>query len=143
MRKYVPIALALGIAFSFFGCEKLWGRAESEPSPPADTVAAAPTAETPEKEPFHPPTKEEYYRMLRAGYRPPRLAVSGEGYTPTGTPRRERRAISEAEGYELKVKFGEGRKYAASGRGEEPKAPSYVEHDDEGTYPPREFNGHD
>lgn len=143
MRKYVPIAFALGIAFSFCGCEKLRGRAESEPSAPGDTVAAAPTAETPEKEPFHVPTKEEYYRMLRAGYEPPRHAVTGEGYTPTGTPRRERRAVSEAEGYELKVKFGEGRKYAASGRGEQPKTPSYVEHDDEGTYPPREFKGHD
>jgi hypothetical protein len=143
MRKYAIIALAVGITFSFCGCEKLKGIRETQPSAPAETVAAAPTAESSAKEPFRPPTKEEYYRMLRSGYRPPRHAVSGEGYTPTGTTPGERRAISEAEGYELKVKFGEGRKYAASGRGDEPEAPSYVEHDDEGTYPPREFKGDD
>ncbi len=143
MHKYVIVAAALGTAFSFCGCEKLRGLRENQPPAPAETVAAAPTADPPEKEPFRPPNKEEYYRMLRAGYEPPRHTVTGEGYSPTaGTPG-ESRPISEAEGYDLKVKFGEGRKYAASGRGDEPKTPSYVEHDDEGTYPPREFNGRD
>lgn len=143
MHKYLIIALALGITFSFCGCEKLKGLRGNEPPAPAETVAAAPTAESSAKEPFHPPTKEEYYRMLRAGYRPPRHTVSSEGYAPAATTPGEHRPISEAEGYDLKVKFGEGRKYAASGRGDEPEAPSYVEHDDEGTYPPREFKGHD
>ncbi len=142
MHKYLIIALAVGVTFSFYGCDKLKGLKETQPPAPAETVAAAPTAETPEKESFRPPTKEEYYRMLRAGYKPPRHVVTGEGYAPTTTSG-GRRPISEAEGHDLKVKFGEGRKYAASGRGDEPEAPSYVEHDDEGTYPPREFEGHE
>jgi hypothetical protein len=143
MRIYVTFALILSITLLLSACEKLKGLRETQPPAPAETVAAAPTAESAEKEPFHPPTKEEYYRMLRAGYKPPLRTVSGEGYTTTGTAPRERRPISEAEGYELKYKFGEGRKYAASGRGDEPEAPSYIEHDNDGTYPPREFKGHD
>ncbi len=138
MSKYANIALALAVAFSICGCEKLAGRGETAP---AETVASAPPGEAPQEEPFHPPTKEEYYRMLRAGYKPPRHAVSGESYAPTGTGPSKRSPISEAEGNALKEKFGEGRKYAASGRGEEPKAPSYVEHDEDGTYPPKEFKG--
>jgi len=88
MRKYVPIAFARVITFSFCGCEKLKSLRETQPPAPAETVAAVPTAKTPEKEPFRPPTKEEYYHMLRAGYEPPRHAVTGEGYTPTGKPPR-------------------------------------------------------
>jgi hypothetical protein len=140
MPKYVNIVLGLAVAFSICGCEKLAGRGET---PPAETVASAPPAEAPQEKPFYPPTKEEYYRMLRAGYQPPRHAVSGEGYAPTGTSPSKRSPVSEAEGNALKEKFGEGRKYAASGRGEEPKAPSYVEHDEDGTYPPKEFKGGD
>lgn len=143
MRIYATFAVVLSSTLLLSSCEKLKGLRETRPPAPPETVAAAPTAESPEKEPFHPPTKEEYYRMLRAGYKPPLRTVSGEGYTTTGTAPRERRPISEAEGNALKEKFGEGRKYAASGRGDEPKAPSYIERDKDGTYPPREFKGRD
>jgi hypothetical protein len=143
MSRYFSFVLALAVAVAICGCEKLKNLREGQTRGPAETVAAAPSAETAAKKPFHPPTKEEYYRMLRAGYKSPRRVVSGEGYAPAGTTPPKRSPISEAEGNALKEKFGEGRKYAASGRGEEPKAPSYVEHDDDGTYPPREFNGGD
>jgi hypothetical protein len=143
MLKPLCFALALAVAVGICGCEKLKSLREGQTRGPAETVAAPPSAETAAKGPFHPPTKEEYYRMLRAGYKPPRHAVSGEGYASAGTTPSTRSPISEAEGNALKEKFGEGRKFAASGRGEEPKAPSYVEHDDEGTYPPKEFKGHD
>ncbi len=143
MLKYLIFVLALAVAVATFGCEKLKNLRERQPREPAETVAAAPSAETAAKKPFRPPTKEEYYRMLRAGYKPPRHVVSGEGYAPAGTTPSKRSPISEAEGNALKEKFGEGRKYAASGRGEEPKAPSYVEHGGDGTYPPKEFKGGD
>jgi len=142
MPKYVAVAAALAIIAILGGCEKLKGLSKNEPSEPAGPAVAAPAAETAAKKPFRAPTKEEYYRMLRAGYKPPRGIVTGEGYTSSGATPAKRPPLSEAEGDALKAKFGEGRKYAASGRGEEPKAPSYIEHDD-GTYPPREFKGHD
>ena len=142
MPKYFVFAAALAAVAALSGCEKFKGRTENGPRAPAETVAAAPTTEKPELESFHVPTKDEYYRMLRAGYKRPRRTVTGGGYASSRKTPRERYPISEAEGDALKVKFGEGRKYAASGRGDEPKVPSYVEHDD-GTYPPREFKGHD
>jgi hypothetical protein len=145
MRTYLALDLLISVALLISACSKMRGSHEPLPAVPADTVAAAPTAESADGEPFHPPTKEEYYHMLRAGYKAPLRTVSGDGYRTTGTAPGTRYPISEAEGYDLKYKFGEGRKAAASGRGEEPEVPSYIEHgeDDDGTYPPREFKGHD
>lgn len=143
MLKYLILSAALAAVTVPSGCEKFKGRTENGPRASAETVAAAPATEKPEFEPFHVPTKEEYYRMLRAGYKSPRRTVTDEGHARNRNTPRERYPIAEAEGDALKVKFGEGRKYAASGRGDEPKVPSYVERDDDGTYPPREFKGHD
>ena len=47
MRKYVPIAFVRVITFSFCGCEKLKGLRETQPPAPAETVAAASTANPP------------------------------------------------------------------------------------------------
>jgi len=141
MRPALAI-ITLAAATSMFGaCSRLKGGDERQPTAAAPVaVGTAATAET--AAPFHVPTKEEYYQMLRAGYEPPRHTVSGNGYS-SGSAGTTRPRLSEKEGEGLKWKFGEGRKAAAGGRGEAPKAPSWVQHDDEGTYPPRDFKGGD
>jgi hypothetical protein len=140
MRNFLLIALAAGLVLAAAGCEKIKTLAGKDAEPAPDSVAAPASAE-PVKKVERAPTKEEYYRMLREGYQPSRRTVRAGGYDYSGTTPSERRVISEKEGEGMKVKFGEGRKFAASGRGEEPKVPSYIDEDDDGTYPPREFKG--
>jgi hypothetical protein len=142
MRNLLALAVAAGLIVAVGGCEKIKTLTGNRTKPAPDSVAAPAPAE-PAKKAERAPTKEEYYRMLREGYEPPRRNVRTGGYSYSGTTPAKRRKISEKEGEGLKVKFGEGRKYAASGRGEEPEVPSYIDEDDDGTYPPREFKGHD
>lgn len=139
MRNFLAVAVAAGLIVATGGCEQIKTLSGKEPEPAPDSVAAP--AE-PAKKASRAPTKEEYYRLLREGYEPPRRTVRTGGYGYSGTPAK-RREISEKEGEGMKVKFGEGRKYAASGRGEEPEVPSYIDEDEGGTNPPREFKGHD
>jgi hypothetical protein len=140
MRKFLAVAVAAGLIVAVGGCEqiKTLSGKDAEPAP-----VAAPAPKEPAKKVYRAPTKEEYYRLLREGYEPPRRTVRAGGYDYYGTTPTERRKISEKEGAGMKVKFGEGRKFAASGRGEEPKVPSYIDEDEGGTYPPRELKGHD
>lgn len=140
MRNFLLIAVAAGLIVAAGGCEKIKTLSTKESEPAPDSVAAPAPAE-PAKKVERAPTKEEYYRLLREGYEPPRRTVRAGGYDDSGTTPTKRRVISEKEGEGMKVKFGEGRKYAASGRGDEPKVPSYIDEDDDGTYPPREFKG--
>lgn len=141
MRNFLAVAVAVGLVVMVGGCEKIKTLSGKGTETAPDSVTA-PAAE-PAKKAFRAPTKEEYYRMLREGYKRPRRSVraGGPGYSGAGTAPVERREISEKEGEALKVKFGEGRKYAASGRGEDPEVPSYIDEDEDGTYPPREFKG--
>ena len=143
MRNFLAVAVTAGLIVAAGGCEKIKTLSGKYTEPAPDSVAPPASAE-PAKKAFRAPTKEEYYRMLREGYKQPRRSVrAGDpGYSGAGTAPVERREISEKEGEGLKVKFGEGRKYAASGRGEDPKVPSYIDEDEDGTYPPREFKGH-
>jgi hypothetical protein len=140
MRNFLVIAVAAGLIVAAGGCEKIKTLSGKDAGPAPGSVAAPAPAE-PAKKAYRAPTKEEYYRMLREGYEPPRRTVRAGGYDYSGTTPTGRREISEKEGEGMKVKFGEGRKYAASGRGEEPKVPSYIDEDEGGTYPPREFKG--
>jgi hypothetical protein len=142
MRTFSALAAAAVLALAANGCEQLKTLAGREAEPAPDSVAA-PAPNEPVAKTFRAPTKGEYYRLLREGYKPPRRAVRTGGPSYAGTASGERREISEKEGEGLKAKFGEGRKYAASGRGEEPKVPSYIDEEEDGTYPPREFQGHD
>ncbi|UCH79184.1 MAG: hypothetical protein JSU81_04350 [Candidatus Coatesbacteria bacterium] len=142
MNRYLAVFLSVAIIIPAAGCERLKLFSEEETAPEAETVAAPAPEEKPAEKPVGAPNKEEYYRMLRAGYEPPRRTVRSGGYLGSGTPRPERRTLSEKEGEGLKWKYGEGRKFAASGRGEEPKIPEYIDHDD-GTNPPREYRGDD
>jgi len=142
MIRYLAIFFAVTLVIASVGCDRLRLFSQEEGETEAETVAAPPPQEKPAEKRVGAPTKEEYYRMLRSGYEPPRRAVSGEGYLGSGTPPRERRTLSEKEGEGLKWKYGEGRKFAASGRGEEPKIPEYIDHDD-GTNPPRGYRGDD
>jgi hypothetical protein len=144
MRNFLAIAAAAGLILLFGGCEKLKIFSDKDAAPAPDSVAAPAPAEPVAKAP-RVPTKEEYYRLLRRGYKPPRRSVrtGGYDYSGSGAAPAQRREISEAEGEALKRKFGEGRKYAASGRGEEPKVPSYIDQDKDGTNPPRDFKGHE
>ncbi|HUU57410.1 MAG TPA: hypothetical protein VMW93_08720 [bacterium] len=144
MRNFLAVAVAVGLVVMVGGCEKIKTLSGKDTESAPDSVTAPASAE-PAKKAFRAPTKEEYYRMLREGYKPPRRSVraGGPGYSGAGAAPGERREISEKEGEALKIKFGEGRKYAASGRGEEPEVPSYIDEDEDGTNPPREFEGHD
>jgi len=92
-------------------------------------------------ETYKVPTKEEYYRLLMSGYRPPRHTLAAGGYDGGG-PASPKRPVSEGEGHALKIKYGEGRKYAAAGKGEQPEIPAFLDHDD-GTFPPRGWKGDD
>jgi len=143
MRNLLAIAAAAAVIIAVCGCEKVKEFSAEETDPAPDSVAPAP--ETATNEVCRAPTKEEYYKLLREGYEPPRRTVrgGGYGYSGTGTTPTPRRKISEAEGEAMKRKFGEGRKYAASGRGDKPEVPSYIDEDEDGTYPPRDFKGHD
>jgi hypothetical protein len=140
MRNFFAVAVAVGLILAVGGCEKIKTITGKGTEPAPDSVAA-PAPKEPVKKVSRAPTKEEYYRLLREGYEPPRRTVRTGDYDYTGTTPTKRRVISEKEGEGMKVKFGEGRKFAASGRGEEPKVPSYIDEDDDGTYPPREFKG--
>ncbi|MGD8719798.1 MAG: hypothetical protein PVH29_13370 [Candidatus Zixiibacteriota bacterium] len=142
MRVVFSVSAAiLAVAF-LCGCEQLKVTADEDVVEPAETVAKAPAPEPRVKTLDRAPTKEEYYKMLQDGYKPPSRTVTSGGYSYGGSSTPPKRKLSEAEGDALKVKYGEGRKYAHSGRGEDPEIPSYVDHDD-GTNPPREFKGGD
>ena len=141
MRNFFAVAVAATLILGAGGCEKIKTLTTKDTEPVPDSVAAPASAE-PAKKVERAPTKEEYYRLLREGYEPPRRTVRAGDTYYSGTTPTERRPISEKEGEGLKVKFGEGRKYAESGRGEQPKVPSYIDEDDDGTYPPRDFKGH-
>jgi len=151
MRKWAFFALVAGLAaLAVAGCQQFntltkkdAGTPTAAPPSPSTAATKAPVPSTAAKKPGHVPSKMEYYQMLRSGYKPPAHTVSGEGpggAVASGASGRTWN-ITEEEGYLLKYKYGEGRKYYASGHGKKPQAPDYIHHEEGegGTYPPREW----
>jgi hypothetical protein len=141
MKKTIiitAIITAVLVTAVFAGCEGLkqaFGQNETAPTaaPPATAVSTPAPAPAP-KEPFRTWDKNKYFDMLHRGYKTPARAVTSSGYTGSGTTTTtggKKRVISEKEGEGLKYKLGEGKKYARSGRGSDPKVPDFINNGDD------------
>jgi len=137
MKKTIiitSVVTAVMVSAIFIGCEgfkKAFGQSDAAPTaaPPSTAVSAPAPAPAP-KGPFQPWDKSKYFDMLHKGYKPPARTVTSGGYTSSGTGTGKTRVISEKEGEGLKYKYGEGKKYAASGRGDDPELPDFIKKDD-------------
>lgn len=138
MKKNTILTLIISAATAaavFIGCEgmkKALGQGETAlTAAPPSTVAKAPAPPPAPPDPFKAWDKNKYFDMLHKGYTVPTRTATAGGYTGSGTTSGKKRVLSEKEGEGLKYKLGEGRKYAVSGRGADPKVPDFVEKDDD------------